>query len=142
MATLPQLYRSTLRQFVKNSIHERSARSPSIPQTLRILFESGRTIKMGTTEAGRFRTDVENMVLFLQARRIHKELVDRYNPTHDMSEAERIEATANRVGLTSPQEYDSANPHKIPFAGEGEGESQQQQQDVKGSLQTMFAPQQ
>ncbi|GAA6009266.1 hypothetical protein JCM10207_004328 [Rhodosporidiobolus poonsookiae] len=138
MTTLPQLYRSTLRQFVKNSIHSRNARSPSIPQHLRIFFESGRTIQVGSEAATRFERDIENMVLFLQARRIHKELVDRYNPTHDMTEAERIEATANRVGLTSPLEYDEANPRRIPFAGEEEGEAQ----EGKGSLQTMFAPQQ
>ncbi|BGP17006.1 hypothetical protein JCM10213_000359 [Rhodosporidiobolus nylandii] len=141
MATLPQLYRSTLRQFVANSIHPRTGRSPSIPQHLRILFESGRAFKQGSDDARRFERDVENMVLFLRARRIHKELVDRYNPTHDMTEAERIEATANRVGLTSPEEYDAANPRKIPFAGEEEG-AEQQQEEGKGSLQTMFAPQQ
>ncbi|GAA5901331.1 hypothetical protein JCM6882_007749 [Rhodosporidiobolus microsporus] len=138
MTTLPQLYRQTLRQFVANSIHARAARSPSIPQHLRILFESGRSIKVGSDEAKRFATDVENMVLFLRARRIHKELVDRYNPTHDMSEAERIEATANRVGLTGPQEFDPENPREIPTGEEGQ---EAQEQDEKGSLQTMFAPQ-
>ncbi|GAA6032468.1 hypothetical protein JCM8097_004775 [Rhodosporidiobolus ruineniae] len=140
MASLPQLYRATLRQFVKNSIHPRAERSPSIPKHLRVFFESGRGIKAGSEDAARFSKDVDNMVLFLQARRIHKELVDRYNPTHDMTEAERIEATANRVGLTSPEEYDAANPRKIPFAGEEEG-VEQPQEGGKGSLQTMFAPQ-
>ncbi|BGP40815.1 hypothetical protein JCM10450v2_004818 [Rhodotorula kratochvilovae] len=140
MATLPQLYRSTLRQFVANSIHPRNRRSPAIPQHLRALFESGRTIQPGGDEARRFARDVENMVVFLRARRIHKELVERYNPTHDMTTAERIEATANRVGLQGPQEYDAENPRELP-TGE-EGESSQEREDGKGSLQTMFAPQQ
>ncbi|GAA5880107.1 hypothetical protein JCM8547_006192 [Rhodosporidiobolus lusitaniae] len=133
MSSLPQLYRSALRQFVKNSIHKRTERSPSIPTHLRVLFESARPFKAGSEEAKRFETDVANMTLFLSARRVHKELVDRYNPTHDMTEAERIEKTANRVGLNVPQEYDEANPSHIP-TGEPEGEG-------KGSLQTMFAPQ-
>ncbi|BGP25327.1 hypothetical protein Rt10032_c04g1912 [Rhodotorula toruloides] len=137
MATLPQLYRSTLRQFFKNSIHPRSARSPTIPALLRVLFESGRTIDAGSAAASRFQRDVENMVVFLRARRIHKELVDRYNPTHDMSQAERIEATAHRVGLQGPVEYDASNPRSLPEAGESVSEATKEQ----GSLQTMFAPQ-
>ncbi|GAA5874437.1 hypothetical protein JCM3774_005719 [Rhodotorula dairenensis] len=138
MASLPQLYRSTLRQFVKNSIHPRSGRSPSIPQHLRVLFESGRTIQQGSTEATRFARDVENLVLFLRSRRIHKELVDRYNPTHDMTQDERIKATANRVGLNTPHEYDPAAPRPIPA---GEESADGQGEEGKGSLQTMFAPQ-
>ncbi|GAA5961352.1 hypothetical protein JCM8115_001563 [Rhodotorula mucilaginosa] len=137
MTSLPQLYRSTLRQFVKNSIHPRAGRSPSIPQHLRLLFESGRTIKADSADATRFARDVENMVVFLQSRRIHKELVDRYNPTHDMTQDERIKATANRVGLNTPFEYDPAAPRPIP-TGEESAEGEQEQQ---GSLQTMFAPQ-
>ncbi|GAA5987659.1 hypothetical protein JCM10908_007154 [Rhodotorula pacifica] len=136
MTSLPQLYRSTLRQFVKNSIHPRAGRSPSIPQHLRLLFESARGIEAGSNEASRFSRDVENMVVFLRSRRIHKELVDRYNPTHDMTQDERIKATANRVGLNTPLEYDPAAPRPIPTGEEAEnGDSE------KGSLQTMFAPQ-
>jgi hypothetical protein len=71
-----------------------------------------------------------------------QELVDRYNPTHDMSQAERIEATAHRVGLQGPVEYDASSPRPIPMEGETEGESTKEQEDAKGSLQTMFAPQQ
>ncbi|GAA5844063.1 hypothetical protein JCM11251_003012 [Rhodosporidiobolus azoricus] len=140
MTTLPRLYRQTLRQYVANSIHPRAGRSPSIPQHLRIFFESGRSIKAGSEDAKRFTTDVENMVLFLKARRLHKELVDRYNPTHDMSEAERIEKTANRVGLTSPLEFDAENPRPLP-TGEEAKQPQEREEDGKGSLQTMFAPQ-
>ena len=106
MAILPQLYRSTLRQFVTNvrpslalsssspphppdppappsppclrhhrptqSIHPRTARSPSIPKHLRALFESGRAIEAGGERARKFEKDVENLVVFLRARRIHK----------------------------------------------------------------------
>lgn len=59
-----------------------------------------------------------------------------------MTQDERIKATANRVGLNTPREYDPAAPRPIGSGeeaaavhgpGEGEGEG-------KGSLQTMFAP--
>lgn len=70
-----------------------------------------------------------------------QELVDRYNPTHDMSQAERIEATAHRVGLQGPVEYDASNPRPLPMEGETEGEQGKEQENGKGSLQTMFAPQ-
>jgi hypothetical protein len=36
------------------------------------LFESGRTIEAGSAAASKFERDVENMVVFLRARRIHK----------------------------------------------------------------------
>ncbi|GJN91176.1 hypothetical protein Rhopal_004194-T1 [Rhodotorula paludigena] len=137
MATLPQLYRSTLRQFAANSIHARTARSPSIPAHLRVFFESGRAIERGSDDARRFERDVENLVLFLKARRLHKELVDRYNPTHDMTTAERVEATANRVGLQGPLEFDPSNPRPLPTGEAAEGEAAEEGQ---GTLQTMFAP--
>ncbi|GAA5924085.1 hypothetical protein JCM3775_005591 [Rhodotorula graminis] len=144
MTTLPQLYRATLRQFVTNSIHPRTGRSPSIPAHLRALFESGRAIEAGGDQARKFEKDVENLVVFLRARRIHKELVDRYNPTHDMTVAERNEKTANRVGLQGPTEYDAADPQPLPdgqqvYREDGQGMDDAQAQG-KGSLKTMFAP--
>jgi hypothetical protein len=57
-----------------------------------------------------------------------------------MTEAERIEATANRVGLSGPQEYDSDNPRPLPSNEAEEGDPTNG--DPKGSLQTMWAPQQ
>lgn len=53
-----------------------------------------------------------------------------------MTQDERIKATANRVGLNTPFEYDPAAPRPIP-SGEEAAEGEQEQ----GSLQTMFAPQ-
>jgi hypothetical protein len=40
--------------------------------------------------------------------RIHGELLARYNPVYGKSEAERIRATANRVGWDVPKEYQDA----------------------------------
>lgn len=39
------------------------------------------------------------------AGRSQQELLKRYNPTHAMSQEERVQATARRVGLNSPLEY-------------------------------------
>lgn len=36
-----------------------------------------------------------------------QELVKRYNPTHDMTQEERVAATARRVGLDKPEEFKS-----------------------------------
>ncbi|EJT52022.1 hypothetical protein A1Q2_03209 [Trichosporon asahii var. asahii CBS 8904] len=53
--------------------------------------------------------DVDRALLeardFLKAKRIHHELVKRYNPTHDMTQEERVAATARRVGLDKPEEF-------------------------------------
>lgn len=52
-----------------------------------------------------------------------------------MTQDERIKATANRVGLNTPLEYDPEAPRPIPT-----GEDGAEADDGKGSLQTMFAP--
>lgn len=52
-----------------------------------------------------------------------------------MTQDERIKATANRVGLNTPLEYDPEAPRAIPT-----GEDGAEADDGKGSLQTMFAP--
>lgn len=54
-----------------------------------------------------------------------------------MTQDERIKATANRVGLNTPFEYDPAAPRPIP-SGDASVEGKEGEQ---GSLQTMFAPQ-
>lgn len=62
-----------------------------------------------------------------------------------MTTAERVEATANRVGLQGPQEYDAADPRPLPEGQETYREDGQGMEDGaaegKGSLKTMFAPQ-
>ncbi|GAA5965012.1 hypothetical protein JCM3765_004828 [Sporobolomyces pararoseus] len=140
MTTLPQLYRSALKQFVKNSIHPRAERSPTIPAHLRLLIESGRSIKPSTPAALQFSKDVDNLVVFMKAHRLHKELVDRYNPTHDLTQAERAEKSANMVGLKFPKQFEG---DVTPTMEQGrERRNPEVGQDGKGSLQTMFAPEQ
>ncbi|GAA5871517.1 hypothetical protein JCM16303_000781 [Sporobolomyces ruberrimus] len=140
MTTLPQLYRSALRQFVKNSIHPRADRSPTIPSHLRILIESGRSIKPSTPASVQFGKDVENLVVFMKAHRLHKALVERYNPTHDLTQAERAEKSANMVGLKFPKQFEQGDV--APTMEQGRNRRPEKTEDGKGSLQTMFAPEQ
>ncbi|GAA6006984.1 hypothetical protein JCM11491_001466 [Sporobolomyces phaffii] len=139
MTTLPKLYRSALRQFVQNSIHPRADRSPTIPAHLRHFIESGRKLAPETPAAAQFAKDVDNLVVFMKAHRLHKELVDRYNPTHDLTQAERAEKSANMVGLKFPEQF--APGDVKPTMEQGRTPRQPPPgTDGKGSLQTMFAP--
>ncbi|KDN39170.1 hypothetical protein K437DRAFT_14304 [Tilletiaria anomala UBC 951] len=54
------------------------------------------------TEKGRRLRDLD---LFLRSKKTHAELLVRYNPTHDLTEQERVRMTARRVGLDVPDEY-------------------------------------
>ncbi|EIW72322.1 hypothetical protein M231_03826 [Tremella mesenterica] len=96
MSTL-HLYRSLLRELRLASKQPRRIRNPVVQQHLRELIQEQRPDM------------VEKMLSetrdFLRASRIHAELLKRYNPLHDMTEEEKIRATARRVGLNTPKEY-------------------------------------
>lgn len=54
------------------------------------------------------RQRLEHVATLLSQTRVHGELLARYNPVYGKSEQERIKATANRVGLDVPKEYEDA----------------------------------
>lgn len=54
------------------SIHPRAKRSPTIPAHLRLIFDSARSVPAGTPEAAAFARQVDDMVVFLKAHRLHK----------------------------------------------------------------------
>ncbi|KAL9933133.1 hypothetical protein V8E36_007851 [Tilletia maclaganii] len=61
----------------------------------------------GPSAQGRTRLrDLADIELFMRSKRIHGDLLLRYNPTHGMTEQERVRLTARRVGLDVPQEYE------------------------------------
>lgn len=66
-----------------------------------------------------------------------QELLVRYNPLHDQTEAERVKATARRVGLDVPVEY-------LPNAGKEEEvdtrSSRQRADDYKGKTGPLPPP--
>ncbi|TDL29332.1 hypothetical protein BD410DRAFT_779718 [Rickenella mellea] len=92
-------YRSLLRELSKSSISRRQSRSKIATSEVRSMFEEHRHSSEGQRKLLR---SVENAVTFLRSQRIHKDLLERYNPTHDMSTEERVKATARRVGLDMP----------------------------------------
>ncbi|KAG8960518.1 hypothetical protein FRC03_006475 [Tulasnella sp. 419] len=94
-------YRSILREVVKSSISPRKSRSPVVASSFRTLF---RTERPGVTEQ-EIVTQAENAVTFMRAQREYQELLIRYNPLHDLSPEEHRVATAHRVGLNMPKQY-------------------------------------
>ncbi|KAI0301818.1 hypothetical protein B0F90DRAFT_250534 [Multifurca ochricompacta] len=74
--------------------HPRSTRSRITALNFRTILES--------TPSANFDSNTQNAITFLRSQRIHKTLLDRYNPLVDLTAEERIEATARRVGLNMP----------------------------------------
>ncbi|KAL2913786.1 hypothetical protein HK105_206665 [Polyrhizophydium stewartii] len=56
-----------------------------------------------TAEVHARRRDAENLLTYLQSNREYKELMERYWPSSSLTPQEKIERTANRVGLTAPK---------------------------------------
>ncbi|KAI9466741.1 hypothetical protein BJY52DRAFT_1110584, partial [Lactarius psammicola] len=79
---------------VTQSIEPRSARSRTTALKFRAILESSTASNLESTS--------QNVVTFLRSQRMHKTLLDRYNPLFDLTAEERIEATAHRVGLNMP----------------------------------------
>ncbi|CAL1702302.1 unnamed protein product [Somion occarium] len=94
----PCTYRSIVREVYKASVHPRSTRSKVISSNFRAIFEQCRQ----GDEQAHLSHDLQNALTFMHSQRIHKELLERYNPLHDLTVEERIKATARRVGLDMP----------------------------------------
>ncbi|KAJ8508404.1 hypothetical protein ONZ45_g9318 [Pleurotus djamor] len=90
-------YRAVLRELSKSSITPGKV-NPALKSSFRVIFEKYRTTK----DTRALDRDIENATMFMKSRREHKRLLDRYNPLIDLTEEERIEATARRVGLNMP----------------------------------------
>ncbi|KIP12872.1 hypothetical protein PHLGIDRAFT_113459 [Phlebiopsis gigantea 11061_1 CR5-6] len=90
-------YRSIVREVNRAAIVPRATRNPIVLSTFHKLF------KLNKEDSG-FEQDMQNAVVFMRSQRMHKTLVDRYNPLHDLTAEERIKATARRVGLDMPIE--------------------------------------
>ncbi|ODV61256.1 Fmc1p ASCRUDRAFT_75950 [Ascoidea rubescens DSM 1968] len=46
---------------------------------------------------------IYNISIFLKNQRVYEELIERYNPGITMSQEEKVQKTANRVGLQVPE---------------------------------------
>ncbi|EJF62927.1 hypothetical protein BD309DRAFT_949490 [Dichomitus squalens] len=91
-------YRAIVREVNRASINARATRPKVVSQCIRAIFESSREDK----DTSRFYHDMRNAATFMRSQRIHKELLERYNPMHGLSQEDRIKKTANRVGLDMP----------------------------------------
>jgi hypothetical protein len=47
----------------------------------------------------------EQFLAYLRAQRTYVQLIERYNPSLDMDEEERVRLTARRVGMDLPPEF-------------------------------------
>lgn len=92
------LYRSLVRELRLASKKSRNTRNTIVQQHMRLLVSS-----QSPEAASRTMLETRD---FLRASRMHTELLRRYNPLHDMTDEEKIKATARRVGLNTPVEYD------------------------------------
>ncbi|KGB78137.1 hypothetical protein I307_01518 [Cryptococcus deuterogattii 99/473] len=97
---IPHLYRSLLRELRLASHKSRTTRNPTVNTHIRTLVE---TSSNNPNSLSKILLETRD---FLRATRIHAELLKRYNPTHGMSQEERVVATARRVGLNAPKEFE------------------------------------
>ncbi|KAG1833071.1 YwlC protein [Suillus variegatus] len=93
------VYRKVVREIAKATVKPRLARNKDIASNFRALFtQSGRP-----EDTQRFHHDMQNALTFLRSQREYKALLERYNPLIDLTAEERIEATARRVAVSSPE---------------------------------------
>ncbi|KAI0939550.1 hypothetical protein AcV5_000931 [Taiwanofungus camphoratus] len=89
-------YRTIVREVNRASILTRQARSKTITASFRTIFEERRDCD----SLQHF--DHDNVMTFMRSQRMYKTLLERYNPLHDLTTEERVQATARRVGLDMP----------------------------------------
>ncbi|PWN47492.1 hypothetical protein IE53DRAFT_390365 [Violaceomyces palustris] len=125
------LYRSLHREIRKNVVNPQTRTErlkTALPVYLREVFSSspspaeagtGRSpppfgYKSPLSELSLKSRELEDLVTFLKGKRVHAELLERYNPTHGMTEQERVRATARRVGLDVPKEHTPSDQDQPP----------------------------
>ncbi|KAK0541545.1 hypothetical protein OC835_000013 [Tilletia horrida] len=114
----PQFLRSPVLPFVRQTLSQ-------LPSDAHSSAQEGRTPLR----------DLADVALFMRSKRIHGELLLRYNPTHGMTEQERVRATARRVGLDVPQEYDPSGSEANAMAkATWEGVADGSKRNYKGPL--------
>lgn len=77
---------------------------PSTPQSL--------SHQLSTKPPSLRLQEAEQYIQYLKQQRVYATLIERYNPGMNMSEEDRVQKTARRVGMDLPDEW-------VPGAGEG-----------------------
>ncbi|KAI0637863.1 hypothetical protein C8Q77DRAFT_1153565 [Trametes polyzona] len=91
-------YRALVREVNRASIYSRPARPKTVSAHIRSIFEDPQSSK----DSARFLHDMRNAATFMRSQRMHKTLLERYNPLLGISTEERVKKTAHRVGLDMP----------------------------------------
>ena len=111
-AYLLRLYRHTLKEIDQQytKVNESSAWKEEIERQYRrdptssiLLDENAPSGSKTSTAAQISERNAEDLLTFLNANRTHREMMERYWPGEKMSESERVEASAHRVGLNLPK---------------------------------------
>ncbi|ORY03874.1 hypothetical protein K493DRAFT_297233 [Basidiobolus meristosporus CBS 931.73] len=55
--------------------------------------------------SAKLQADAQDILTYLESSRKHKELLERYNPHMNITPDERLNLTANRVGLQLPKAF-------------------------------------
>ncbi|KAJ7700025.1 hypothetical protein B0H17DRAFT_1048267 [Mycena rosella] len=97
-------YRAALRELRASAVTPGKLSKP--------LASNFRAIIEKQSAAGRYE-DIEHALIFMRSQRIHKVLLERYNPTGNYTSDERLRATTRRVGLELPKPYDPGSPSEI-----------------------------
>jgi len=107
--TLRSLYRRLLRELPHRSLanpsplksHIRadfsSTNSPLLPQSL--------SHQLTTKSPASRVQEAEQYIQYLKQQRVYATLIERYNPGMNMSEEDRVQKTARRVGMDLPEEW-------------------------------------
>ncbi|KAI0663095.1 hypothetical protein C8Q70DRAFT_1050787 [Cubamyces menziesii] len=91
-------YRALVREVNRASIYPRATRPNTVAAYVRAIFEERRD----GDDNERFFHDMRNAATFMRSQRMHKTLLERYNPLLGLSTEERVKKTAHRVGLDMP----------------------------------------
>ncbi|KAJ7095324.1 hypothetical protein B0H15DRAFT_829017 [Mycena belliarum] len=90
-------YRAALRELRASAVTPGKLSKP--------LAANFRTVIEKQRAAGTY-NDIESALIFMRSQRIHKVLLERYNPTGNYTSEERMRATTRRVGLELPKPYE------------------------------------
>ncbi|KAH9894320.1 hypothetical protein C8Q73DRAFT_790871 [Cubamyces lactineus] len=91
-------YRALVREVNRASIYPRATRPNTVASHVRAIFAERRD----GNDNERFLHDMRNAATFMRSQRMHKTLLERYNPLLGLSTEERVKKTAHRVGLDMP----------------------------------------
>ncbi|KAJ6599126.1 hypothetical protein DFH09DRAFT_1303663 [Mycena vulgaris] len=97
-------YRAALRELRASAVTPGKLSKP-LAANFRSIIEKQRAA--GTYE------DIEHALIYMHSQRVHKVLLERYNPTGNYTAEERLRATTRRVGLELPKPYDPASPSEM-----------------------------